>query len=981
MKTEVSSLDILSHLNPPQREAVMHTEGPLLIFAGAGSGKTRVLTHRIAYLIAEKRVNPAHILAVTFTNKAANEMKERVERLVGVSAERMWIGTFHAMCARLLRMHGERIGIDRNFVIFDEDDSTRLVRDCLRELDIDPERYRPASVKSAISAAKNELIDPRRFQQTRQGPWDKMVARVYARYQERLHQNRALDFDDLLMRAVELLRESEETSAYYQERFRYILVDEFQDVNYSQYRLVELLARRHRNICVVGDDDQCLVKGTPILTPRGYKPIESLKADDKVISALGQDDKTTVARVGKVMVNCYSGKVLRITTINGEEVVVTPNHVMFARPYNRRLWLFDRRAGEPYVGLRLFGGDREDRDWAEHIIYAGAAYGKSPDSDFWGCRDYDEAIQLAKRLQVKYDAKKIDVEVLFANDYRPLPASELSRDKELPVISEQRIVGTSKIQAITPEYYEGKVYDLSVPNLRNYIANGIVVHNSIYSWRGADVRLILEFESDYPDAKIIKLEQNYRSTQPILDAAWHVIRHNLRRADKRLWTEKKEGTPVIVHDTANEQEEAFWVAEKIQELRRGGRKLSDFAILCRVNAQSRIFEEVFTKLRLPLQLVGTQRFYERKEIKDVVAYLKLLFNPYDEISLRRVINVPPRGIGDKTISRLEEVSTQSDKSLMDVLRNDDLDVILDRRAASAVKRFRDLLVNLQQQAEHLTVSELVTMILDKTGYHEWLREERTIEAAERLENLDELLTAARQFDENYQLAVSREPLAEDDSTRNNTERLASFLEQTSLSSDLDKYAEDSDRVTMMTLHSAKGLEFGVVFLVGMEQGLLPHARAVFNDNADPRELEEERRLCYVGITRAQEQVFLTYAHRRTLHGRNEPTMPSQFLNEIPSNLTAKRDRAARREPSPPSSPAPSLDLTKILSKPRQPAVTQTISLRYKIGDKVRHGVWGEGIVVKVAPDGAEPFWIEVAFPRSDVGIKKIAPQYAPLERI
>ncbi|MCS6861166.1 MAG: DNA helicase PcrA [Abditibacteriales bacterium] len=754
-------MDILSHLNPPQREAVTHTEGPLLIFAGAGSGKTRVLTHRIAYLIAEKKVNPAHIFAATFTNKAANEMKERVERLIGASAERMWIGTFHAMCARMLRLHGERLGVDRHFVIFDEDDSTRLIRDCLRELDIDPERYRPASIKSTISAAKNELLDPRRFQQTRQGAWDKMVARVYARYQERLRQNRALDFDDLLMQAVELLRTNEEMASYYQERFRYVLVDEFQDVSYAQYRLVELLARKHRNICVVGDDDQ-----------------------------------------------------------------------------------------------------------------------------------------------------------------------------------------------------------------------------SIYSWRGADVRLILAFESDYPDAKIIKLEQNYRSTQPILDAAWHVIRHNQRRADKRLWTERKEGPPVVVHDTANEQEEAFWVAEKIQELRqREGRKWSDFAILCRVNAQSRIFEEVFTKLRLPLQLVGTQRFYERKEIKDVVAYLKLLFNPYDEISLRRVLNVPPRGIGDKTISRLEEVATQSGKPLMDVLRHDDLDVILDRRAASAVQRFRDLLLHLQQQADHLTVSELVTLILDKTGYHEWLREERTLEAAERLENLDELLTAARQFDESYQLPVTSDQSPEHDlPLTTHHSPLAAFLEQTSLSSDLDQYAEDSDRVTMMTLHSAKGLEFNVVFLIGMEQGLLPHARAVFNNNADPRELEEERRLCYVGITRAREQVFLTYAHRRTLHGRSEPTMPSQFLNEIPSHLTIKRDRDMRHTSLSSASP-PSLDLTKILSKPRRSAGTQTNSSGYNIGDKVRHGIWGEGIVVKVAPDGTEPFWIEVAFPRSDVGIKRIALQYAPIEKI
>jgi DNA helicase-2/ATP-dependent DNA helicase PcrA len=768
-------LDILSHLNPPQREAAVHTEGPLLIFAGAGSGKTRVLTHRIAYLIAEKKVSPAHILSVTFTNRAANEMKDRVERLVGSATERMWIGTFHAICARVLRMHGERVGIDRNFVIFDEDDAARLIRDCLKELNIDPEHYRPASVKNTISAAKNELVDPRRFQQTRQGPWDKMVARVYSRYQEKLQQNRALDFDDLLMKAVELLRESEETAAYYQERFRYVLVDEFQDINIAQYRFVEMVARKHRNICVVGDDDQ-----------------------------------------------------------------------------------------------------------------------------------------------------------------------------------------------------------------------------SIYSWRGADVRLILEFESDYPDAKIIKLEQNYRSTQPILDAAWHVIQNNLRRADKRLWTEKTEGAPLVVHDAANEQEEAFWVAEKIQELRREGRKLSDFAVLCRVNAQTREFEQVFAKLRLPLQLIGTQRFYERKEIKDVVAYLKLLFNPYDEISLRRVINVPPRGIGDKTIQRLEDVAAQSGKPMIDVVRQEDIDALLDRRAASAVKRFRDLLNFLKEQAEAggkgflaLRVSELVTTILDKTGYAQWLREEHTIEAGERLQNLDELLTAARQFDESDQLAISSQQLAENDARRETQdarrmERLASFLEQTTLSSDLDKFEEGTERATMMTLHSAKGLEFPVVFIVGVEQGLLPHSRALQEENNNPMALEEERRLCYVGITRAKEQVYLTYTHRRTTRGMSEPTVASQFLREIPRHLMTQRDREreTRREPS----PAPvtsSLDLTKILSKPRSPSSHGGISASltaFKIGDQVRHGVWGEGIVVKVAPDGTEPFWIEVAFPRADVGIKKIAPQYAPLEK-
>jgi DNA helicase-2/ATP-dependent DNA helicase PcrA len=882
-------------------------------------------------------------------------------------------------------------------------------------------------------------------------------------------------------------------------------------VNYAQYRLVELLARRHRNICVVGDDDQCVVQGTRILTDNGFRPVERVRIGSTVQSAAGWGE-VAEDKVDAGSAKAYKGKVIHIRTDDDCELTTTPHHLLFARieprsdlhyvylMYRRgrgyrigttqgvrhrrakdevvsglmiganqevadKVWILkvcrssaeasfyeqylafyygipttvfhvrrrrmattqelverlyreidtesrvsrlmhDLHICEEYphhlpsavihgesirkiVNFTMFGDSRphEIRPWHEHRIQLvtsdtalrqknvsrkdakDAKKGKT-----WRVetsrKHYDDGLALAKRLMSIDDLQLVTRARLTAERFfRMMPASHIHVGMKVPVYQDGQITEATVTQ-VEWQDYEGKVYDLSVPHLRNYIANGIVVHNSIYSWRGADVRLILEFESDYPDAKIIKLEQNYRSTQPILDAAWHVIRHNQRRADKRLWTEKKEGAPVVVHDTANEQEEAFWVAEKIQELRRGGRKLSDFAILCRVNAQSRVFEEVFSKLRLPLQLVGTQRFYERKEIKDVVAYLKLLFNPYDEISLRRVINVPPRGIGDKTISRLEEVATQSNKSLMEVLRHDDLDAILDRRAASAVKRFRDLLVNLQQQAEPLTVSELVTMILDKTGYHEWLREERTLEAAERLENLDELLTAARQFDETYQSAVSSEQSP-----------LAAFLEQTSLSSDLDKYAEDSDRVTMMTLHSAKGLEFPIVFLVGMEQGLLPHARAVFSNDADPRALEEERRLCYVGITRAKEQVYLTYAHRRTLHGRSEPTTPSQFLNEIPPHLTVQRDRSARREPLPPSSPPPSLDLTKILSNPRQPAAAPTASGRYKIGDKVRHSVWGEGIVVKVAPDGTEPFWIEVAFPRSDVGIKKIAPQYAPLERI
>jgi len=765
---------LLDSLNPPQRAAVTHGDGPLLIFAGAGSGKTRVLTMRVAYLIATQRARPWNVLAVTFTNKAAAEMRARISELVGAdpaargSLRGMWVGTFHSICSLLLRQHGEAIGVPKNFVVFDQGDSHALIKDCLRELNLDEQRYRPAGVSNAISNAKNELVTPREFAQNAQGLYDIAVARVYDRYQQKLLVNKALDFDDLLVRAVDLLRDDADTRARYQERFQHVLVDEYQDVNFAQYRLVEVLARHHRNLCIVGDDDQ-----------------------------------------------------------------------------------------------------------------------------------------------------------------------------------------------------------------------------SIYRFRGADVRLILEFEKDYPNATVIKLEQNYRSTQPILDAAYHIIRRNAKRAEKRLWTQRVDGERLLIHDAADAVEEAWFVAETIQRLapeRSNGWR--DFAILCRTNAQSRVFEETFAQLRIPLRLVGAQRFYERREIKDVVAYLRLLANPSDAVSLRRVINVPPRGIGDKTLARLEDEAQRLGVGMIDVVRAPDCEALFDKRAGAALRRFALMFDRLFELAKRATVTELVQQLLADSGYVQALEAERTLEAASRLENLQEFLTTTKQFDE-QQVAraalLAEAPLEFSELVGDGG--LTDFLQRTALIADLDAWNEKDQAVTMMTVHSAKGLEFPVVCIVGLEEGVFPHARSL--NSGDPTDLEEERRLMYVALTRARERVFLSYAHRRTIQGLTTPQLPSRFLDEIPAELRQQRNEVGwrSRQTEWPATPTygghRGLDLQRVLSLSSSKPTSQPTSQRpthpttFKVGDKVRHAQWGEGIVVKVPKEGE----VEVAFPKTTLGIKKLILAYAPLEKM
>ena len=633
----------LEGLNPAQCDAVLHTEGPLLILAGAGSGKTRALAHRVAYLVEEKGVDPGSILAITFTNKAAREMRERVEGLIGPRAEGAWIMTFHAACGRILRRDIHHLGYGRNFVIYDAADQLNLVRLCLKELNLAESRYAPPAVLAAISRAKNELVDVEGFAARARDLYDRTIARVYRLYQQALQEANALDFDDMIMLAVRLFREFPGVLEHYQEHFRYLMIDEYQDTNHAQYIFSNLLASRHRNLCVVGDESQ-----------------------------------------------------------------------------------------------------------------------------------------------------------------------------------------------------------------------------SIYGWRGADLRNILDFEKDYPEARVIKLEQNYRSTRTILEAANHLVRYNQQRKDKHLWTRNEAGPPLFYYEAGDEHGEALFVAWEILRLRQEeGWDWPAFAILYRVNAQSRLFEEVFIRHGIPYHIVGGLKFYERKEIKDLIAYLRLLHNPHDRVSLERVINVPRRGIGPATLGKASAFARELGVGLYQALGRAGEIPGLGRGVAKKLMQFVELVDSLSQLQDRVTLVELVGEVARRSGYLAMLEAEGTVEALSRLENVHEFLSAARDFEEG-----------------NPGAGLEGFLEAISLVADVDTLAPESEAVVLMTLHSAKGLEFPVVFMVGLEEGLFPLARALESAS----ELEEERRLCYVGITRAEKRLYFTRARWRNWHGEGTPRYPSRFLREVPPEL-------------------------------------------------------------------------------------------------
>lgn len=744
-----SKNELLANMNTRQKEAVMHTEGPLLLMAGAGSGKTRVLTHRIAYLIEEKNVNPWNILAITFTNKAAREMKERVNQLLGSGGEDVWVSTFHSMCVRILRRDVDQIGYSRNFTIIDTSEQNTLMKRVLKELNIDPKKYDPRSILGAISNAKNELLTPADYENQQGSLFEQIVGRCYALYQKELRNNQCMDFDDLIMNTIRLFKENEDALQFYQRKFHYIHVDEYQDTNHAQYTLVNLLADRFKNLCVVGDADQ-----------------------------------------------------------------------------------------------------------------------------------------------------------------------------------------------------------------------------SIYGWRGANMQNILDFEKDYPDAAVILLEQNYRSTQTILNAANQVIKNNRNRPDKNLWTENRAGEKITYYRGDSERDEArFIVSEMQKQIADKGRKFGDFAVLYRTNAQSRVIEEMLLKANVPYTMVGGRKFYDRKEIRDILAYLSAIANPSDSLSLERIINVPKRGIGATSVEKLREFASLHEWSLLEAAMNVDL-ANISGKAGKELGSFGMMMDQFAQMIPYLSVTELTKEILDKTGYKQDLINQNNLESQSRLENLEEFLTVTQEFDKRF------EAQNEDDADAPE-EKLTVFLNDLALLSDVDSYEEESSQVTLMTLHAAKGLEFPVVFLIGLEENIFPLSRALMEES----ELEEERRLAYVGITRAEEELFLTNAFSRTLYGRTQYNRPSRFVEEIEQDLL--QSLGERTQPKGAAASFQPKVFKPTYTQPRQSTVssrqtTTAAGNQWQVGEKVNHKKWGVGTIVRTT--GADQdLELDVAFPQQ--GVKRLLAAFAPIEKL
>ncbi|MBC8335260.1 MAG: UvrD-helicase domain-containing protein [Anaerolineales bacterium] len=1091
-------MNSIDSLNPQQQEAVTAGTGPILVLAGPGSGKTRVLTQRIAYLIGQQGVRAYQILAVTFTNKAAREMKERVENLIGPQfSQGLMLGTFHSVCARILRREVEHLPFDNNFVIFNADDQINVVKSALRELNIDEKRYRPRSVHGSISNAKNELIRADQYPSTTYR--DEVVKQVYARYQELLLENNALDFDDLLMMTARLLEEEPAIREKYSERFQHILVDEFQDTNIAQYTLLKHLASFHHNIFVVGDPDQCFPPETSILTSKGNKSIADLKIGDQVIAASGRGS-TLPSRIGHIGKRYFEGELVSVKTQKGYSFRATPNHIIFARlglsanlnyvylmyrkdkgyrvgvaSHSRsdglsikiglqvrsnqekadKIWVLkvceDRAEAHYWEAFYAFSygipttvfhtsgrkmrftqekvnhlfeeidtrsnaqrlmGDLEIDEKYPHYLPQGTyrnliniryfGDGRKTKQSPWHAHRVDlwsSEEGLAKKLQeqgynprirsrnnwrigfnrLKYNDIHAVAEELSKNvgnteilvgaflvdkgdaplspRFNLMPTSQLHPSMIVAVEKDGKIVEDIIVE-ISREPYIGDVYDIEVDNLHNYLASGIVVHNSIYRWRGADYRNVHRFEQDNPNTKTILLEQNYRSKQNILDAAMAVIDRNPQRTRKQLFTERGEGHKLSYFEAADDYAEATFIVDTILQITNNGAvQPSDCAIMYRTNAQSRLLEEAFLRAQMPYRLVGAQRFYGRREVRDVIAYLRLIHNPSDQVSLARVISTPPRGIGKKTLTDLHQVARAAGSSpgavLLDLSRGKKSPYwdSFSARAASPLSNFGNLFAEWRASSDILTISELFDKVIADIRYQDHL-DDGTDEGIDRWENVLELRRLAEEYDQ-----------------RTMTE----FLENVALISDQDTLTEGQNAATMLTLHAAKGLEFGVVFIVGLDDGLLPHNRSF----DEPEEMAEERRLFYVGITRAKDHLYLVRSVQRGGRGYAEATYPSRFLDDIPEDLMLGKSRAGRVSRSASRSQArwstPSLSSFSGRST-EQPA--PVMEAKYKMGSRVRHPTWDEGIVLSSKlEDGDET--VTIVF--ESVGIKRLAASLAKLE--
>ncbi|HAP76621.1 MAG TPA: hypothetical protein DCR14_11105, partial [Acidimicrobiaceae bacterium] len=754
----------------------------------------------------------------TFTNKAADEMKHRVAALVGPRVKAMWVCTFHAACVRILRAHGEALGYPRNFSIYDQSDAQRLTGYIIRDLALDAKRFPPRAAHGQISLWKNELVSPQQAQSKAANPFERKHAEIYTEYQARLAKAGAMDFDDLLMKTVELFRTHPDVLAHYQQRFRYVLIDEYQDTNQAQNEIALALAAGHEQITIVGDHDQCLPPGTMVRTPAGEVPIESVCEGDVVLGTGGHLELEP-GTVRTVKEGWYRGPVVRVS-VEGAEVVGTPHHLV---PADSSV---DGPTVDPYVELAMFATAGAHRVRARSLARVGGGDGSAGAPFDASFKDYAAALREAHRVADVGGFHLRRRAMIEHKTYDLTPLSHLHPGMTVLVEVEGRLA-PMPVLAVEQEWYDGPVYDLEVGPTHHYVANGLLVHNSVYGWRGADVRNISQFEDAFDDVTTIVLDQNYRSTQTILDAANAVIRNNPDRKDKQLWSELGGGDRIVRYHAEDEGDEATFVARTMQTLHRERRGIwKDMAAFYRTNAQSRVLEEALMRFGIPYKVVGGTRFYDRREIKDAMAYLRAVVNPADEVSVKRVLNVPKRGVGEGSIAKLDAVANAEGITLVEAMRRP-LEAGLTGPAARGVERFVALLDEhaalLAADPDATGPGDLLQQVLEASGYLAELEAEESVEAAGRLENIGELIGSAREFT-----------------------RIDEFLEQVSLVADTDEI-DDDDRVVLMTLHSAKGLEYPTVFILGMEEGVFPHIRAL----TEPSEMEEERRLAYVGITRAQ----------------------------------------------------------------------------------------------------------------------------------
>jgi superfamily I DNA/RNA helicase len=913
-----SPFDLLNDLTWSQQEAVTHFQGPLLILAGAGSGKTRVITRRVAWLL-QQGVRPSNVLAITFTNKAAGEMKQRVDALV--PGNRVWISTFHSLGARLLRQYGERIGLDRNFTIYDMDDRNKVVKQALEAAGLDNVKFTPERIGGAISKAKNQLLTPERYAATGSDFFTNTAAKVYAIYQKRLRDANGMDFDDLLYIPALALRMDEELRAELDARFKFVLIDEYQDTNSAQYEIAKRLSIDHRNLCVVGDPDQCLPAGTLIQTPRGPLPVEAIREGDEVLTCSGSG-KVIGQGVSAVMVNPYHGNLVKVTLDNGKVLFATSNHVCFARlgDGSKR----QRMASALFIDSRQEASTAAFHGWKYEPLPAPQSY----------------AAGLIDRPE--FEASPA-LKLLRNKSFQCIRAGNLCPGLLVPAYEGERLV-EAEIVNVELENYADQVYDLTVPETHNFIANGVVVHNSIYKWRGSDIRNILDFERDFPDARVITLDKNYRSTPAILRAASALIDHNRQRKKKTLRTDNPDGEPVRVLTFDTGLDEANVIAQRIKEAVQAGRfSYRDFAVFVRMNALTRTLESAFVQHGVPFQIVKGLAFFERKENKDVLAYLRLLVNPADNISFLRAVNEPARGIGKVSLDHLQAYAEMNQVSLLEAAGQAAKIPAIKGKARDGLRDFHRLITELRGVTEQ-PPEDVIRAVLDRSGYRAMLKATGDEEDLDRLANVEELITSAKQF-------------AAEDGSRT----IRDFLEQITLASDVDSWDDRQDSVSVMTLHAAKGLEFPVVYVVAMEQGILPGERSLSKEE----DVEEERRVAFVGITRAMKELYLCHARLREFRGQTLYAIPSMFLEELPDevaqvDLSSHGGRSPAHDQWRGGSRAATEAWAELGHKPPAPLpppIPHTVTTNpdadgYERGQIVQHEQYGIGTVTDLSGYGA-----------------------------